>query len=231
MSGRFPTTRFSALLGARSDDDGERRRSWDTLALAYWKPAYKHVRVRWRKERAEAEDLIQAFFERAMAKDFFDGYDADRARFRTFFRVCLDRFVSNEEKSRARQKRGGDALTLDFEAAEDELARAHTDGTPEELFDREWRRSVFALAIEALREHLREDGKEAWYRAFERYDLADERPTYDALAADLGVPATTITNRLAHARRELRRIVLEKLEELTASRREFAEEARDVLGA
>src|SRR6476659_760820 len=98
----FPTTRWSALVGARSDDSGERQRSWTTLVSAYWKPAYKHVRIRWPRSREDAEDILQGFVERAMRKDFFARYDPDKARFRTFFRTCLDRWVSNEAKAAAR---------------------------------------------------------------------------------------------------------------------------------
>jgi len=39
-----------------------------------------------------------------------------------------------------------------------------------------------------------------------------------------------VTNFLAFARREFRRIVLEKLREITANDREFREEARSLLG-
>jgi len=230
----FPTTRWSALVGARSDDSAERQRSWSTLVSAYWKPAYKHVRIRWRKSREDAEDLLQGFFERAMSKDFFAGYDSERARFRTFFRTCLDRYVSNEAKAASRQKRGGGqaALSLDFDAAEGELAHVDREASPEELFDREWKRSVFEIAIADLR--VRCDGdKASAFRMFERYDLSDpdDRPTYDALAKDAGVPTTTVTSQLAWVRRELRRIVLEKLGEITATPRELGEEARAVLGA
>src|SRR5262245_53317634 len=120
MSEGFPTTRASALMGARSKDEAERKRSWSTLIEAYWRPAYKHVRIRWKRPRVEAEDLLQTFFERAMEKDFFAAYDRDKARFRTFFRVCLDRMVQNEDKSNKRQKRGG-GVVLDFDSAESEL--------------------------------------------------------------------------------------------------------------
>jgi hypothetical protein len=44
------------------------------------------------------------------------------------------------------------------------------------------------------------------------------------------VPVTTVTNHLALARRELRRIVLDTLRELTASDAEFRREARQLLG-
>jgi len=62
-----------------------------------------HARLGGRR-RAErrAGDLTQAFFTRAMEKDFFDGYDRQKGRFRTFLRTCLDRFLSNEDKSERR---------------------------------------------------------------------------------------------------------------------------------
>jgi RNA polymerase sigma factor (sigma-70 family) len=234
--GKFPTTRWSAVVGARSADGLERQRSWAALVEAYWKPAYKHVRVRWKACPADAEDAIQGFFERAMEKDFFAAYDPQRARFRTFFRVCLERFVANEAKARGRLKRGGAAngLPLEFAAAEEELARAGADAweSPEECFEREWRRNVFALAVEALGAECEAKGKAAWFSLFQRYDLGEpsERPTYDELALELGVPVTTITNRLAYARRELRRLVIERLSEITASDDDLRSEARLLLG-
>jgi hypothetical protein len=44
------------------------------------------------------------------------------------------------------------------------------------------------------------------------------------------LPVTTVTNRLAAVRRDLRRTVLEQLRELTASEEEFRAEAERVLG-
>ena len=233
-SGGFPTTRWSAVVGARSEDAVERRRSWEALVAAYWRPAYKHLRLRWRKPPEEAEDLVQGFFERAMTKDFFDRYDPSVARFRTFFRTCLDRHAGDEAKAQGRLKRGGGAhiAALDFDAAESELAASGTTAPVEDTFDREWRRSVFTLGVEALRAECAAKGKDACFRAFELYDLRDpsERPTYEALASELGVSVPTVTNHLAYARRELRRLVLAKLEEITASHEELRDEARALLG-
>jgi RNA polymerase sigma factor (sigma-70 family) len=234
--GHFPTTRGSAIVGARSQDGAQRERSWGVLVRAYWKPAYKHLRVRWRLSPPDAEDATQGFFERAMEKDFFAGYDPERARFRTFFRVCLERFVSNEAKARARLKRGGasPAVPLDLAVAEEELARAGAAAweSPEDCFEREWRRSVFALAVASLRAQCEATGKSSWFALFERYDLSEptERPTYDELARDLGIPVTTVTNHLAYTRRELRRLVLETLSEITASDDEVRSESRLLFG-
>ncbi len=211
-------------------------RSWTALVSAYWSPVYTHLRLRWKKSRPDAEDLTQGFFHSALEREFFNDYDPGKARFRTFVRVCLDRFVQNEEKAKRRQKRGGDAgvITLDFDAAEEQLERvASSDASPEELFDRQWRRSLFALGVDSLRDVCAQSGKEAHFALFERYDLSDdgERPTYDRLAADLGLPVTSVTNHLAWARRELRRLVLEKLEAVSGSESEFRHETATLFKA
>jgi RNA polymerase sigma factor (sigma-70 family) len=228
----FPTTR-SAVLGARSGDPAERERSWRALARAYWKPAYKHLRVRWGASVEDAEDTVQSFFERAMEKDFFAGYEPERARFRTFFRVCLDRHAANEVKARGRRKRGGDRTRVALEA-EEELGRAGGPAweSPEECFEREWRREAFASAVLELRRACEVAGKMAAYEAFERYDLAEPsaRPTYDALAEQMVLPVTTITNHLSYVRRELRRIAVAKLEEITATNEELRAETRALFG-
>jgi len=71
-------------------------------------------------------------------------------------------------------------LSLDFDAAEAELARASlsvkgSGGTIEEYFEKEWVRSLFSLAVESLRQQCEARGKELQFRLFERYDLDDRR--------------------------------------------------------
>lgn len=237
-SERFPATAWSVLAGLASTDVTERQRSCEALIAAYWRPVYKHLRLKWRVPDEDAKDLTQAFFTRAIEKDFFAGYDRARARFRTFLRTCLDRFVANERVAARRVKRGGGAqlLPLAFEAAEHELASAQGGTDPEEVFDREWVRSLFSLAVEALRELCLSRGKEIYYQLFERYDLMDlmdaeaGRPTYRQLAEAFGLAETDVTNHLAAARRDFRRLVLEKLREITTDDTEFRAEARYLLG-
>jgi hypothetical protein len=65
---------------------------------------------------------------------------------------------------------------------------------------------------------------------FERYDLSDDDVSYAALAAEFGLDTTTVNNYLAAARRDFRRLVLEKLREITATDEEFRTEARSLLG-
>jgi RNA polymerase sigma factor (sigma-70 family) len=242
--GRFPLTRWSAVLAARGDDPAERARGLDLLVRAYWKPVYKYIRIRWNKSREDAQDLTQEFFARAIEKGFFDRFDPAKARLRTFVRVCVDGMAANEAKAAGRLKRGGDAvlLSLDFDAAETELGRggpaavreiASTDSM-EEFFEKEWVRSLFSLAVDTMRKECEQRGKQIHFRLFEIYDLEDRdavgRASYEDLAREFGIAVTDVTNYLSFARREFRRIALEKLREMCASEDEFRREARAIFG-
>lgn len=198
----FPTTHKSAIQGVRSDDASERERSWETLVAAYWRPAYKHVRLKWKKQPAAAEDTVQSFFARALERDFFAAYDPAKARFRTFFKLCLDRHQASEPKR---------VLQVDFAAAEAELEKAAAPDDPEKVFEREWKRQLFAAAIAEVKGEL----DATVFRIFEQYDLAEPpRPRYEDLALEHGLPATQVTNHLAKARRLLREAVQRRLGEL-----------------
>lgn len=226
---------MSQVVAAQSRDLDLHRRAFAVLFEAYWRPAYKYLRVKWRLTAEDAQDLTQGFFTAALEKRFFDRYDPAAGSFRTFLRVCLDRFAANQRKAARRLKRGGDVarVQMDFAAVEHELARqgAGPELDAEQFFHREWVRGIFATAVAALEAHCRGARRALWFEVFRRYDLApEERPTYAAIGAELGLPLTQVTNHLAAARRELRRLVLEKLREATGSDREFRAEARRVLG-
>ncbi len=235
---RFPATRRSVILGARSSDPAVRALAHDAVVTLYWKPVYKYIRLKWQEANEEAKDLTQGFFARAMEKGFFSTYDPAKSSFRTFLRVCLDGFVANERKAAQRLKRGGGSrpLSIDCARAEEELGKqVLPPHLPfEEFFQREWIRSLFDLALEALRLECEAQGKQIALQIFERYDLeaagSDGKLTYEALAREFDVPETQVTNHLAAARRSFRRIVLEKIRELTASEEEDRAEARLVFG-
>src|SRR5262245_37140908 len=238
MPGDFPETRHSVVSGVASSDDAVRNRASNALVDSYWRPVYKYARLKWGLAREDAEDLTQAFFARALEKAFFDRYDAGRARFRTFLRTCLDAFAANEWKSARRLKRGGGAplLSLDFSGAEGELQprELRSEEDVEAYFQREWVRSLFGMAVDALRLRCERAGKRTHFALFESYDLDEHapgaRPSYEELARAHALPVTQVTNHLAWARREFRAIVLDTLRELTASEEEFRAEARQILG-
>jgi RNA polymerase sigma factor (sigma-70 family) len=240
--GKFPSTRWSAVRAARSSDPAERKRALETIIAAYWKPIYKYTRIRWGKSDEDAKDLTQEFFARLIEKEYLGDFDPSKARLRTFLRVCVDHFILNETKAAKRLKRGSAAehISLDFALAESELARSNvsltTSASPEridEYLEKEYLRSLFGLAVEDLRNFCESHGKKTHFRLFEIYDLEDagpQRPSYAELAAQFKIAVTDVTNYLAFARREFRRVALVKLREMTASEQEYRREARLLLG-
>ena len=231
---KFPITNHSAIVNARSADQITRQRALDTILTSYWKPVYKYIRLKWQASNEDAKDLTQGFFANAFEKDHFANYDAGKASFQTFLRTCLDGFVANERKAGNRLKRGGgmDHYSLDFAAAEDELASHAMTLTlnPEDYFHREWVRWMFTLAVESFRHRCEESGRTVPFQLFERYDLSEDNVSYASLGQEFGLEPATVNNYLAAARRDFRRIVLEKLREITATDEEFRTEARSLLG-
>lgn len=233
---KFPVTNHSAIANARSLDPVARQRALETILTSYWKPVYKYIRLKWQASNEDAKDLTQGFFANAFEKDHFSNYEATKASFQTFLRTCLDGFVANERKAGRRLKRGGDMnhYQLDFAAAEDELASHAVTSTinPEDYFHREWVRWMFTLAVEAFRKRCDESGRTVHFQLFERYDLNDDNSdvSYASLGMEFGLEPATVNNYLAAARRDFRRIVLEKLREITATDEEFRAEARSLLG-
>jgi RNA polymerase sigma factor (sigma-70 family) len=232
----FPPTRLSIVTRVRTGDEETRRVAHAVLIDAYWKPIYKYLRLKWQLTPDQAADATQEFFLSVLEKDLIARYDASRARFRTYLRLCLDGFAANQLKANRRLKRGGHVsiVPLDFTTAEGELVRIEpaAPADVDELFYREWVRSLFDRAVADLESQARSRGREMMFEVFKRYELSDgaARPSYDEIAAGLGLTTTTVTNHLAAMRREFRRIVLERLREITGSDQEWELEARRLLG-
>jgi vacuolar-type H+-ATPase subunit I/STV1 len=152
----------------------------------------------------------------------------------------VDSFVLNEIKHGQRQKRGGDAvhLALDFPAAEGELNAQTIDPASipspehfEEIFEKEWIRSLFASAVEELRQSCEILDKQSAFSLFEAYDLSgDETVSYAQLAQANNLSVNDVTNQLAWARREFRRLAQQRLRAICATDEEFARECKTLFG-
>ncbi len=233
-SARFPHTRHSAIASTRSGEPAERERAYSSIVAGYWKPAYKYIRVEWNRSNEDAQDLTQSFFATAFEKNYFQTYDPSKGSFRNFLRTCLDAFISKQDQAAGRLKRGGGTTTvsLDFEGAEGELHSLPIPSgmTTDEFFYKEWVRHLFSQAVETLRAECEASGKQRHFALLERYDLDRTASSYDELAREHGIPVTTVTNRLAWARRCFRQIVLDAIRQVTGSEDKFQKEARQLLG-
>lgn len=231
----FPATQRSVIERIRSGDDGVRRLAFGDLAQGYWKPSYHYLRLHWRLTPEAAEDAVQAFFTVAFEKSYIEKYDASKAKFRTFLRVCLDRFVQNLKKAESAERRGGAAqtLSLDFPGAEREMDAISSASVQnlDQFFHDETVRFLFARALESLRDRSRTSGRDVVYRAFELHDLHPRTDTtYATVATELGITTTQVTNHLHAARRQFRELALEHLRAISATDEEFRREAREIFG-
>lgn len=216
--GQFPSTQLSLLEAATA---GLPNDALERVIALYWKPVYRFIRIKFRKDNEDAKDLTQSFFTTALERDFFVRFDPAKASFRTYLRMAVERFAANQHAAANRQKRGGEVT---FEPVEEQ---AVTTESPEQAFEREWQRQLFALAIEDLRAHCEASGKQIQFQIFDAYDLAGgERPSYAELAARHGIAETSVTNYLAWARRTLRGFVNDRLRGVTSGERELREEMR-----
>lgn len=231
----FPATQRSVLERIRNGDAGVRQLAFGDLAQGYWKPSYHYLRLHWRLAPETAEDAVQAFFTVAFEKSYLERFDPAKAKFRTFLRVCLDRFVQNLKKAESAERRGGGSttLSLDFPGAERELDAVASDGAADldRFFHDETVRFLFARAVESLRQRLGADGRGAVYRVFELHDLQPTTDTsYATVAAELGLTTSQVTNYLHAARRIFRELALEHLRSISATHEEFRREALDLFG-
>jgi DNA-directed RNA polymerase specialized sigma24 family protein len=205
------------------------------VVQAYWKPIYKYLRIKWNLSSEDAQDATQGFLTLAFEKRYFEAYDPSKGRFRTFARVCVDRFVAKERKAALAIKRGGSTrlVSLDFESAEGELRQIDVPDPKDldELFRREFVRELFAISLNTVRDELHAEGKELQFRVFERYDLEPaEHVTYATVAGEFEIPPTQVTNYLAAVRRRFRTCLLRTLQAASPTESDYQTDARELLG-
>ena len=231
-----PAPRLSLVERSRSGDEETRRRAYATIIDAYWKPAYKYLRLKWLLSPDEAAQLTQEFFATVLERAMIANYDPARTRFRTYVRLCLDGFASQAHmRERGAMRGGGDEIvSLDFISAEGEVRRhgVRLNVDDDELFYREWADALRERSLLDLKRHVDAAGQSVKFDVFARYDLIDDvatRPTYAEIARALDVTPATVTNHLAAMRRQYRSILLERLRELTSSDEEWEAEAAELL--
>lgn len=232
---RFPLTRVSVIDAAASEDAGERTAGFAQLAAAYWRPLYVYLRLRHRLTAVDAQDATQSFLASLWDSKTLSTFDPQHGKFRTFMRVCLDRWIANQRRGERAQKRSAGAihLTLDFETI-DALITQSANGVgrtdPEAEFEKEWVRTLYERALLATRLAFDGEDKKGDFAMFARYALAEDGISYQDLAGEHGLPVTTITNRLAGVRRRFRTEILRALRAECTSEAEYREEAQRLLG-
>lgn len=228
----FPSTRWSVIRDARDPTSPAYRQSLENLAAAYWKPVYAYFRRKWNKSNEEAKDLTQEFFAALCENGFLRRVSSEQGRFRSYVLKSLDNFVRLRYRHDHRQKRGGRAMRLSWDKMEEFEPLA--GDSPEEIFLREWARSVLDEALEDMKKEYG-TGDLEW--AFQLFLFRDIRPpkdadvSYEGLARRFGMSVTDVTNHLYRARKKLREKILNRVRDTVTSEEEAEGEMKELFGA
>ena len=172
----FVTTRWTVVLAAGRKSSPQSDQALGELCQTYWYPLYAYVR-RQGQTKEDAEDLVQAFFARFLEKNYLEGLNVERGKFRAFLLASLKHFLANEWDKSQRQKRGGGVphLSLDWQSADN---RYHLDppdpSSPDRAFDREWALALLERVIARLRGECAADGKGELFEQAKGYLMVGE---------------------------------------------------------
>ncbi len=223
----FPITRWTTILQLRSSSDVQRRRAFEELCQAYWRPLYTLARAAGNSPH-DAEDLTQGFLAQLLRRQDLGPLAPEHGRLRTFLKAAFTNYIVDEVRRQARQKRGGGAeiLSLDMASAERQFQRlAGTEATPDQAFDRQWARIILRRALEALREKFKARGRAQVLEALEGFLGNDEdAPAYAEVAATLGQTENAVAAAVRRMREEFRDLLRREVADTLAAGENVEEE-------
>ena len=230
----FVTTRWTVVLHAGRKSSPQSDRALSELCQTYWYPLYAFVR-RKGKTKEDAEDLVQAFFEKFLEKNYLEGLSAERGKFRAFLLASLKHFLANEWDKSQRQKRGGGVthLSLDWQSADE---RFHLDppdqSSPDKTFDREWALALLERVILRLREECVNDGKEKLFGQAKGFLMVGEAAVPYAQAAQaLNVDEGAVRVAVHRLRARYRALLRDEIAQTLDDPAQVAEELRSLQAA
>ena len=234
---QFPSTHWSVILNAGTQDETRRRLAIENLIKGYWKPVYCYLRKRG-YENEDAKDLTQDFF-----CEFFLGakllYAADKkiGRFRQLLLTALKRFAQNVERDRKRKKRApaGGMLSLSSTSFTG-VDLPGPANTPEQAFYHAWVADLLDQVLCEVKEQYNNPQMLNHWRIFQLKVLAPTlQNAQDLSMKQIGercgvVSEAQASNMLITVKRRFRSILRRRLRNLVRSDSETEAEFREIFG-
>jgi len=206
----------------------------EELCQAYWFPLYAYVRRHGNAKEA-AEDLVQAFFERFLAKNYLAGLNSERGRFRAFLLAALKNFLANNWKKSQRLKRGGGELVLplDWQTADTKFREtASEEPSPDQAFDREWALALLAKVIARLEAECVAEGKARLFEQLKIFLAAGKAETAQReVAQTLEMEEGAVRVAIHRLRKRYRQLLRDEIANTLADPQMVDEEMRALFGA
>jgi len=232
--GGFATTHWSVVMAAGQGDSPQAADALAQLCGTYWYPLYAYVR-RQGHGAQDAEDLIQEFFTRFLAKEYFGRADPALGRFRSFLLACLKNFLAEQRRQAQRLKRGGGQIVVSWDSrtAEERYGLEPADlTTPEQVYDRRWALTLLETVLARLAGEQSAAGKQDIFAHLKGYLWEEAREaSYAETAARLNMTEGAVKVAVHRLRRRLRDLLREEVAQTVARGEEVDEELRHLIGA
>ena len=230
----FETTHWSMVLQASHRSSSGSDKALSELCHSYWLPLYAYVRRRV-QDPHKAQDLTQAFFAKLLEKNYLRTADPARGRFRAFLLTALKRFMANEWDKEIAQKRGGgrNPLSFDFKEGERHYHLEPTDRlTPDQLFLRNWVRTLLDKVFDRLREEFKTEGKEEQFSELRVFITPREDDVrFAEVATRLEMSAGAVRVAAHRLRKRYRKILREEISQTVENEDEVEDEIRSLFRA
>jgi len=195
----------------RAQDEGSKESSERALSgfcEAYWPPLYSFLRHRGFSS-ADAQDLVQGFFEHLLEQNTLSRADQQKGRLRTFLLGSLENFLFNEYDRARAAKRGGGRQIVSIEEHLPEaeaamLATAHLSDAG--CYDLVWASTIVSRAWQSLQSAFMAEGKAEWLEELRPFVAGGSvKPlNQEEAAAKLEVPIATLRTWLSRLRQRYR---------------------------
>ena len=151
----------------QAGDAGSQERSAKALAVfceAYWPPLYTFARRRGYSP-ADAQDIVQGFFQHLFEHNTLSRADQEKGRLRTFLLGSLQNYLLKQRERMAAIKRGGAQHFVSFDellpqAEASMMATSHLSDV--NSYDMAWASSIVTRAWKNVRDRLAAEGKRQW---------------------------------------------------------------------
>jgi RNA polymerase sigma-70 factor (ECF subfamily) len=230
----FATSHWTVVLAAGNHGSPAAGRALESLCATYWFPLYAYVRRRG-NSKGNAEDLVQAFFERLLARNYLDELSSDRGRFRVFLLASLkDSLLNKWNKSNPIKPGGGEAaLSMDWEMADTRFQVAATDEpSPDRAFDREWALALLPRVVAQLQAECVAEGRG---RLFEQLKVflteGKGEMAHVEVANALGMEEGAVRVAVHRLRKRYRQLLREEIANTLSDTAMVDEEMRALFGA
>lgn len=215
------------VLAAGDASSSKAQQALEALCRVYWYPLYAYVR-RKGYSADDAQDLVQEFFARLLARNFLSVADRNRGKFRSFLLGSLEHFLAREWTKARAQKRGAGRGTISLDEMDAEnryLLEPADELTAEKIFDRRWATTLLDRAMSWLREECESKGKSDLFTKVEGV-LSGEKgeASYAAIAVALQMSEGALKVAVHRLRQRYGELVRAEIAQTVAAPEEAAEE-------